>query len=507
MEIWFLILMFIVSLVSIFILIKSIFPTTINLPPGPLCYNLILIRNFVNLEPILSSLHAKFGAIFTLYAGHIPVIFIADHALAYESLVHKGAIFSDRPPDFAISKVLSSNHCSVTTGFYGPTWRLLRRNLTSEILHPLRVKSYGHTRKRIVQNLKNSIETQARSVDSVSLTDNLHFSLFSLLAFMCFGENIDEKQIKEIENVQREILLCYRKYNRLNFFPRLTKIFMRRQWKEFLKIRKNQEDVIIPLINARKKLKEENKKQERFVVSYVDALLDLELPGAKRKLDDQEMISLCSEFLNAGTDTTATALEWIMANLVKYPKIQENIFNEIKVVKIKHEDQEEVKEEDMQTMPYLKAVILEGLRRHPPVHFVLPHAVTEDTVLDKYRIPRKAVVNYLVAEMGVDPRVWEDPKAFKPERFLNNNSNNGDDEAFDVTGSREIKMMPFGVGRRICPGYSLAMLLLEYFVANLIWKFEFKAVDGDEIDLSEKPEFTVVMKNPLQAQISPRFIK
>nr|POF27492.1 cytochrome p450 89a9 [Quercus suber] len=105
----------------------------------------------------------------------------------------------------------------------------------------------------------------------------------------------------------------------------------------------------------------------------------------------------------------------------------------------------------------------------------------------------------MVAEMGWDSRVWEDPMEFKPERFLS-----GDDGVFDITGSREIKMMPFGAGRRICPASGLAILHLEYFVANLVLNFEWKAVDGNEVDLSEKLEFTMVMTNPLKAHLSPR---
>ncbi|XVF06816.1 hypothetical protein REPUB_Repub06bG0083200 [Reevesia pubescens] len=101
--------------------------------------------------------------------------------------------------------------------------------------------------------------------------------------------------------------------------------------------------------------------------------------------------------------------------------------------------------------------------------------------------------------MGWDPKVWEDPMSFKPERFLRSNDSGG--EVFDI-GSREIKMMPFGVGRRICPGFGLAFFHLEYFVANLIWKFEWKAMDRDDISLEEKQEFTVMMKTPLRAHIS-----
>lgn len=258
----------------------------------------------------------------------------------------------------------------------------------------------------------------------------------------------------------------------------------------------------------RGKLREENidgakdNNNVEHVVSYVDTLLNLELPPeeGKRKLNEAEMISLCSEFLNAGTDTTSTALQWIMANVVKYPKVQESLYNEIS--SMVSPGAETVEEDDLQRLPYLKAVVLEGLRRHPPGHFVLPHSVTEDTELGGYLIPKKGSVNFMVADMGWDPDVWEDPMAFKPERFLS--EGRGGAEGFDITGSREIKMMPFGVGRRMCPGFALALLHLEYFTANLVWAFEWKAVEGDEVDLSEKSEFTMVMKNPLQAVAIPR---
>ncbi|OMO62921.1 Cytochrome P450 [Corchorus olitorius] len=164
---------------------------------------------------------------------------------------------------------------------------------------------------------------------------------------------------------------------------------------------------------------------------------------------------------------------------------------------------EMVKEDDLQKMPYLKAVILEGLRRHPPLRFLMPHAVTEDAVLNGYLVPRNGTVNFMVGDIGLDEKVWEDPLSFKPERFFR--VDNKDGEGFDISGSKEIKMMPFGAGRRICPGYALAMLHLEYFVANLVWNFEWKAVNGDDVNMEEKHEFSVRMKYPLQALIFPRF--
>ncbi len=331
---------------------------------------------------------------------------------------------------------------------------------------------------------------------------------------MCFADKLGESKIHEIEEVQRSLLLSIDRFSILNFWPSIGKIIFRDRWEELFELRRNQHSVLMPLIEARRKVKQEratkakeDKHDDEFVVSYVDTLLDLELPEEKRKLQGDEMISLCSEFLDAGTDTTSTALQWILANLVKYPHIQERLFVEIKGVMGDGEKVKEVKEEDLNKMPYLKAVVLEGLRRHPPGHFLLPHAVTEDVVLDGYLVPKNATLNIMVAEMGWDPKVWEDPMAFKPERFLiGGGDGDGKGEVFDITGSKEIKMMPFGVGRRICPGYGLAILHLEYFVANLVWNFEWRAVDGDGdgVDLSEKQEFTMVMKYPLKAHLSPR---
>ena len=113
--------------------------------------------------------------------------------------------------------------------------------------------------------------------------------------------------------------------------------------------------------------------------------------------------------------------------------------------------------------------------------------------------------------MGWDPSMWEDPMEFKPEGFFVSNHVNpsvnhdlGSHQSFDLTGNKEIKMMPFGAGGRMCPGYGLALLHLEYFVANFVWNFEWKAIDEVGVDLSEKQEFTVVMRNPLLARITPR---
>ncbi|MED6200353.1 hypothetical protein PIB30_084227 [Stylosanthes scabra] len=511
METWF----FLVASACVCLLIRAIIinlATTTHgprLPPGPPHIPIVtsiswLAKSFSQIEPILVGLRAKYGPIITLRITGRPAIFVADRSLAHQALVQKGAVFSDRPPALAVSRIITKNQHNINSAHYGSTWRTLRRNLTSEMLHPNRVKSFSSVRRWVLDVLVNRLKSDSETRDSLRVIDHFHYAMFCLLVFMCFGEKLDEKQVKDVERVQRALLVSVSGFNILNFWPSITRILLRKRWQELFRLKKEQSDVLVPLIRARKSAKEHRGSGGGDVVSYVDTLLDLELPEENRKLDEEELVTVCSEFLSAGTDTTATALQWIIANVVKYPHIQQRLLEEIREVKGDGDGEsiEEVEEEELQRMPYLKAVVLEGLRRHPPGHFVLPHAVTEDVSLNGYLIPKKGTVNFMVAQIGWDPEVWEDPMEFKPERFLENEKEDG--VPFDITGNKEIKMMPFGAGRRICPGFNLAMLHLEYFVANLVWNFNWKVPEGGSVDLSEKQEFTIVMKNPLHAHITPR---
>lgn len=367
----------------------------------------------------------------------------------------------------------------------------------SEILHPAKVKIFAQGREWVLKMLIKEVRRHADSGEPVFVAESFQYAMFCLLLFMSFGQKLDESTVKKIKDIQQSLLARSPIFNSLLFFSNIVKILFRGRLNELIKIRHDQEELLLPLIRARKDKNQNHQDDNTFLFSYVDSLLDVELPDeGGRKFTEGEIVSLCSEFLSAGTDTTSTSLQWIMANLVKNPGIQQKLVDEIE--RVVGKEAEIVREEDLNAMPYLKAVIMEGLRRHPPSHFVLPHAVSEEVTFEGYVIPKDATINFLIADMGMDEKVWDEPMAFRPERFLDGG------EKVDITGSREIKMMPFGVGRRICPGLNLAMLHLEYFVANLVKVFEWKTVDGEEVDLTEKEGFTIVMKKPLKAKITPR---
>ncbi|XP_052477830.1 cytochrome P450 89A9-like [Gossypium raimondii] len=289
-------------------------------------------------------------------------------------------------------------------------------------------------RKWALDALLNRLKSLSSSDEyhHTEIRDHIQHALFSLFTFICFGEKLEDMKIQDIKNLQRRLQSSFDEFKVLNLFPCLGKFVFLKRWEKLRQLRQDQEKLM------------EN-----------------------RKVEEKEIVTLCSEFFTAGIDTTSTALEWIMANLMKHPHIQDKLFKEIKGVI--SDGEVEIKDEDLRKMPYLRAIILESLRRHPPSHFLIPLTVTKDVVLGGFLVPKNNIVIFMVVEMGRNPNLWENPMEFKPERFLIN----GD---FDISGTKEIKMMPFGVGKRMCPAYRLAMLHLKYFVANLVWHFNFNVL-------------------------------
>ncbi|KAJ4774473.1 Cytochrome P450 89A2 [Rhynchospora pubera] len=506
--IWLLIPLFVLPL---YFLTKTRAKHRLPLPPGltviPIVGNLIwLTQSMSNIESILQDLHARYGPIITLRLGSRLSINISDRYLAHSALITHGATFAGRPKQTSIREILNVNYHTISTATYGPLWRLLRRNLAGEVLQPSHVKLLSSARKWTVDLLKEELSCSYNS-NSNPLIESFHLAMFSLLVYMFFGERLDEGYVNAIKSTQRDAMLYFaRKLNIFSFMPMVTKYLYRDRWNKALSLRKRQKELFMPLIESRRVLKTKSgedkiRNADKILeYCYVDTLLDTRLPDeGGRLLSDDDLVALCGEFLVGGTDTTSTVLKWIMAELVKNQDVQSKLWHEIQLV-LANSDSGGINEEMLEKMPYLKAVVLEALRLHPPSHFLLNHAVTQECTLGGYTIPRRAWVNFLMVNIGRDEKIWKNPTEFKPERFLEG----GEGEGVDITGTKEIKMMPFGAGRRICPGLGIAMLHLEYIVANMVKEFEWRGIEGEEVDLAEKLEFTVVMKKPFRAQLTPR---
>ncbi|CAN6236836.1 unnamed protein product [Urochloa humidicola] len=471
-----------------------------KLPPGPpallfLAKFLALRRSIFDLGPLLRDMHARYGPVISLRLART-LVFVADRRLAHRALVQGGATFASRPPPADPGSLFTAGGRDVSSSPYGAYWRLVRRNLAAEALQPARVALFAPARRWACDGLLAGLRCSHAAAGGalVQLRPLLRRAMFELLVYMCFGARLGQEALDEIEDLQHRALLSVTTFPVFAFFPAVTKRLFRRRWEDYVAVRRRQDQVFVPLIHAATRNGDDDDPPPPC---YADSLRALRVPdqqegqaGGERPLTDAEMVSLCSEFLNGGTDTTVTLVEWIMAELVNHPGIQARVRGE-------------VRDNDVQQAAplYLKAVVMEGLRLHPPGHFVLPHAVHGGGAAEigGYAVPKGAEVNFLVAEIGRDEAVWTAAREFRPERFLPG----GEGCGVDITGSREIKMMPFDAGRRMCPGYALGTHHAEYFVARLVQDLEWRpAADGEVVDMAEELDFTTVMKHPLRARIS-----
>ncbi|KAJ1267284.1 hypothetical protein BS78_07G044700 [Paspalum vaginatum] len=484
-------------------------PSSLPLPPGPSGLSVLgplIFLGWTNfgIEPIIRAAQRWYGPVFTLHLlPSSPVIFIADRAVARRVLVQSGAAFADRPPANLATRVFSSNQHNVTSAAYGPVWRVLRRNLTSRVLHPSCLRRYAGARRGAVAGLVAGITRQMRGGSGVVVVEGLlHHAIFHVFVTMCFGEGLGDDVVAVVTALQREFLTSVVGFQVLGASPVVTKLLFRRRWKKMLSIRRRQEELFAPLIRARRARRDAGADSAEADQCYADSLLGLVIPEhGGRSLTEKEMVSLCSELLAGGTDSTVAVMQWTLANLVARPEIQAKLREEILDV-VGGAGGGVLADEHLARMPYLRAVVLEGLRRHPPGRFMLPHAATEEggAALDGgFGAPRHALVNFTLGGMAMDEAVWPDARRFRPERFLPG----GEGEDVDLTGTREIKMMPFGAGRRVCPGIEAALLHLEWFVGNLVREFEWSEVPGQPVDFAERQEMSVVMRNPLRAKVAP----
>jgi len=190
----------------------------------------------------------------------------------------------------------------------------------------------------------------------------------------------------------------------------------------------------------------------------------------------------------AGIDTSYIVLEWSMAELIRNPKVMKKLQSEVRGAAT---SKDRVRDDDLSKMSYIKAVIKEVMRLHPPIPLLLPRESTENCQLAGYRVPKGTRVLVNAWAIGRDPNFWEEPDEFKPERFESSN--------VDYKGS-DFQFIPFGAGRRICPGMSFAVQNMELALANLVYRFDWEMpgnTSRDELDMTDTPGLTSHKKERL----------
>ncbi|GMH16756.1 hypothetical protein Nepgr_018597 [Nepenthes gracilis] len=205
--------------------------------------------------------------------------------------------------------------------------------------------------------------------------------------------------------------------------------------------------------------------------------------------------AILSDLLIAGTDTSFITLDWAMTELIMSPRVMNQAQAEVRNI---DGERKFISENDLPQLPYLKAVVKETLRLHPPAPMSVPRELIEDVTIDGYDIPAKTRILVNLWAIGRDPKSWNDPETFNPDRFIGSR--------IDYKG-QDFELLPFGGGRRVCPGMTFATASTELALAQLLRSFDFELPPGIEVkdlDLRETFGLTTRKTSDLIVVARPR---
>ncbi|KAK6781338.1 hypothetical protein RDI58_023522 [Solanum bulbocastanum] len=464
-----------------------------KLPPGPSAWPIIGNLHLLGAKPHISlaNLAKNYGPIMSLKLGQITTVVISSSTIAKQVLKTQDQAFSSR---FVPNALQVHNHYKFSVAWLPvcPQWRTLRRILNINIFSPNRLDANQHLRSQKVKELiayceKCSQQGEALDVGQVAFKANLNL-LSNTLFSKDLADPFSDSKV-ELKEVIWSVMAEVGKPNLVDFFPILEKIDLqgirRRANIHFGKLFK----LIDGLINERW----EEKRRSGFIEK--SDVLEMFLNITEKNLEEIDHNHIKSMFLDlfgAGTDTTTSTLEWAMTELLKQPEIIKKAQVELAEIIGKGK---RIEEADLSRLPYLQCIIKETLRLHPPVPLLLPHKVEQDVELCDYIIPKGSQVLVNVWTIGRDFSVWKDPLVFKPERFL----------SLDLdTRGQDFELIPFGAGRRICPGLPLASRMIPVMLGSLLNSFNWKLEAGIEpLDMEEKFGITLAKARPLRAIPSP----
>ncbi|XVE86672.1 hypothetical protein DITRI_Ditri18aG0053200 [Diplodiscus trichospermus] len=422
--------------------------------------------------------------------GSTAVVVASDPHTAREILTSPH--FADRP----IKQSAKSLMFSRAIGFApnGTYWRLLRRIASSHLFAPKRIQAHEAGRQLDCTILLRNIANEQKLHGFVSLRKHLQFAALNNIMGSVFGRRYDPKEdseeLEELKDMVREGFELLGAFNWSDYLPWLSYFYdpfriNQRCLKLVPRVRKLVKDII----EEHQQLSESEKLSDN--ADFVDVLLSLK---GEEKLQEEDMVAVLWEMIFRGTDTTALLTEWVMAELVLHPEVQAKLQLEIDSIVTN----KTLTDADVAKLPYLQAVVKETLRIHPPGPLLSwARLSTSDVQLSNGMvIPTDTTAMVNMWAITHDPQVWEDPLKFKPERFL--------EADVDVRGG-DMRLAPFGAGRRVCPGKNLGLVTVNLWVAKLVQHFKWvQDLDGHPVDLSEVLKLSCEMKFPLHALVLER---
>lgn len=465
-----------------------------NGPPSPVCFPVIGHLHLLK-DPVhrcLRDLSRNLGPVFSLRLGSCRAVIVTSASAAEEFLSHENDVIFANRPNSTLGKYVAYNNTAIIVSPYGDHWRNLRRICSLEIFSAARLKESFEIRRDEVRSLVRTIHKAASGGggnDFVRMELRPLLSGFTLNVIMrmmagkrYYGgeDNAEAKEVRELISETFELA----GFTYVGDFLPILKLFDFDGYvKRVKKLGSRLDKFMQELVDEHRR----NRGQTEFKNTMITHLLTLQ-ETQPEYYTDEIIKGLVMVMIDAGTDTTAVTLEWAMANLLNHPDVLAKAKTELNnVVSSKGRLMEE---SDTSTCTYLNNVISETLRLYPAGPMLVPHASSVDCKVAGYDIPRGTWLFVNAWAIQRDPKVWDEPEAFKPERF--------DNEEWKTT--KRGNFLPFGIGRRACPGMGLAQILLSSALGSLIQCFDWERDEDIAVDMSEGTGLTMPKVVPLVAK-------
>ncbi|KAF7038337.1 hypothetical protein CFC21_048535 [Triticum aestivum] len=465
------------------IVVSKIRGRKLRLPPGPfpvpIFGNWLQVGDDLN-HRNLAAMARKFGEVFLLRMGQRNLVVVSSPPLAREVLHTQGVEFGSRTRNVVFDIFTGEGQDMVFT-VYGDHWRKMRRIMTVPFFTNKVVQQYRPGWEAEAAFVVDNVRADPRAAtDGVVLRRHLQLMMYNNMYRIMFDrrfESMDDPLFLRLRalNGERSRLAQSFEYNYGDFIP-ILRPFLR----GYLRLCKEVKETRLKLfkdyfLDERKKLVSTKAMDNNGGLKCaIDHILEAEQKG---EINEDNVLYIIENINVAAIETTLWSIEWGLAELVNHPEIQQKLRDEMDaVLGVGHQ----ITEPDTHRLPYLQAVIKETLRLRMAIPLLVPHMNLHDAKLAGYNIPAESKILVNAWFLANNPEQWKRPDEFRPERFL-------EEEKHVEANGNDFRYLPFGVGRRSCPGIILALPILGITIGRLVQNFVLSPPPGqDKLDTTEK---------------------